>query len=506
MNILLPIRRNAQAFPDRTALVADGTQISYGQLLQLTALAAARLREAGVARGDSVALSIARPGAYLITALAVARLGAVVTPFDVTWPAPLSDLVLTRHQVRTLVRDVGEEWRHPSLAPEKYLAVKDLLAPARADVALKVPEVAMDVGSEPWALMLSSGTTGTRKSIPQSHDRAVLMACLPNTTFPPADLARVLVFASAHLSMSMSVMMQQLMAARTVLLESVRTPEQFFAVVARDRPTHVALSTGNAMRVAAYAARSVPDSRGKCESLRGITISGSAASAALQAQIKEHICPNLEIGYGSTEAGSVSLANSQTLAQRPGSAGLLRPWVEMEAVDEQGRPLPAGQTGALRVRGPLVVAGYLDDPDSNAKAFRDGWYYPGDTGHVDQAGYVTLTGRSDELLNLGGNKIDPILIEAVLDAQPGVRESVVVAVSSEGPRPVLIALVVTDGAFDEQALRHACVEKLGAKYAPTRIRKTESIPRNAGGKVMRQEVAERIAKLGPLSAGSHGEA
>jgi acyl-coenzyme A synthetase/AMP-(fatty) acid ligase len=500
MNIILPIRRNAQAFPDRTAIVADGKDVTYGQLLRLTALAAARLVEAGVRKGDSLALSISRPGPYVIVALAAARIGAVVTPFDIGWPAALSEIILARHKISTMVRDFNEEWRHPSLAEDRYLAVKDLLAPSPAGASLQIPEVAMEVGSEPWAIMLSSGTTGKRKSIPQTHDRAVMMANLPNTGFTAADTERVFLFATPHLSMVMSIILKQLIGGRTIIVDSARTSENFFAVVQRDRPTHVAMSTGNATGLAAYAARAVKDSREKCKGLRGISIAGSAASPVLCAQIREYICPNLEIGYGSTEAGAIVLATPQTLAERPQSAGRLQPWVEMEAVDDEGRPLPAGEVGVLRVRSPLVVSGYLNDPESSAKAFRDGWYYPGDTGHVDKAGYLTLAGRSDEVINIGGNKIDPFVIEAVLDAQPGVEESVVVAVPGPQGRDVLIALVVTSGEFDEQVLRTACSESLGPRYVPRRIRKTESIPRNAGGKVMRKEIAQRVAKLGPGSA------
>jgi acyl-coenzyme A synthetase/AMP-(fatty) acid ligase len=311
--------------------------------------------------------------------------------------------------------------------------------------------------------------------------------------------------ATPHISMVRPIIMTQLVGGRAIVLYSVRTPENFFVIVERDRPTHVAMSTGNATGLAAYAARAVKDSREKCKGLRGISIAGSSASPALCAQIREYICPNLEIGYGSTEAGSVALATPQTLAERPQSAGRLQPWVEMQAVDDEGRPLPAGQVGVLRVRSPLVVSGYLDDPQSSAKAFRDGWYYPGDTGHVDKAGYLTLAGRSDEVINIGGNKIDPVAIEAVLDAQPGVEESVVVAVTGPQGRDVLIALVVTSGDFDEQALRKACIESLGPRNVPRRIRRTEIIPRNAGGKVMRKEIAQRVAKLGPGSAPSGDE-
>jgi acyl-coenzyme A synthetase/AMP-(fatty) acid ligase len=255
----------------------------------------------------------------------------------------------------------------------------------------------------------------------------------------------------------------------------------------------------------AYAAASKPDSLAACKSVRLVKIAGSAASPALRAQIAQYICPNIQVIYGSSEGAHIAEANAQTFAAQPAAAGRLYPWVEMEAVDAHGQALPAGQAGMLRLRTPVLVSGYVDDPQATARAFRDGWYYPGDTGQVDAAGYLTLTGRVDELINVGGNKIDPGIIEAVLDAQPGVQESVVVAVPGEQGVPVLIGMVVTSGPFDEEALKKACLDKLGAKYVPRRIRRAEGLPRNAGGKIMRREITERVAQLAPKRTATGGQ-
>jgi acyl-coenzyme A synthetase/AMP-(fatty) acid ligase len=499
MNILDPIRRNSQAFPGRIALVTDGKEVTYGQLARLTGLAGARLAEAGVASGESVALSVSHPASYLLTALAVARLGAVVTPLNLSSPAEQTSAIIEHHQIRTVVRDFREEWRHPSVPEGRYLSAKSLLGPAAAGTGanMKLPELAMDVGGQPWLIALSSGTTGKRKSIVQTHERAVLYACLANEQSDPADMERVLVFASPHLSISINAILQQLVAGRTVVLSTGSKPEHFFASIARDRPTRVVATTGTAVRLVAYAAQSLPDSRSQCESVRSMTIGGSAASPSLCEQIERFICPRLEIYYGSSEAGRIATATRETLTAQPSSAGRLCPWVEMEAVDESGQALPPGTSGVLRVRSPLMAEGYLHDPEATARAYRDGWYYPGDTGSVDKTGYLTLNGRVDEVLNLGGNKMDPFIIEAVLDAQPHIEESVVLAVQDARGFPLLIALVVASAPFDEQALRKACLERLGPNYVPRRIRRTDSIPRNSGGKVMRKELAERVSRLAP---------
>jgi acyl-CoA synthetase (AMP-forming)/AMP-acid ligase II len=502
MNVFSPIRRNAHAAPDRTALIVDGKHLTYRQLVQITGAISARLAQAGVRRADVVALSLRLPGAYLLTALGVARLGGVVTPFDVSWPAEKSSAILGRHKVRALISDSREQWRHPSLPTDGYLSAKEVMEPLPAGSTIEIPSVANDVGAEPWIIALSSGTTGTPKSIPQTHDRAILTACLPTTVSPAADLSRVLVFAGASLSMAMNAILYQLIGGRTAVLTSALTPENFFTVVERDQPTHVKTSAGNAGGLVIHAAQSLADSREKCRSVRGMNIAGSAASPILRAQLEKYICPNLEINYGGSEVGRVAQATAETLAARPASAGRLRPWVEMQVVDSEDRPVPAGQFGILRVRSPLLVSGYIGDPQATARAFRDGWFYSGDTGQVDSAGYLNLAGRVDDLLNLGGTKIDPFTIEAVLDAQPGVQESAVLSVQSKQDVAVLVAVVVPNGSFDEAALRQVCGERLGVHCVPARIVTAKSIARNPAGKIMRKEMAARLQSGPRPSAGS----
>jgi long-chain acyl-CoA synthetase len=342
-------------------------------------------------------------------------------------------------------------------------------------------------------IALSSGTTGTPKSIPQTHDRAILTACLPTTVLPTADLSRVLVFAGANLSVAMGGILHQLIGGRTAVLCSDLAAQNFYETVARDRPTHVKTTTGNANQLVAHAAKSLPDSREKCQSLQGINVGGSPVSPSLRAGIEKYICANLEINYGGSEVNRIAQATAETFAAQPQSAGRVRPWVDIQTVDEDGTQLPAGERGVLRVRSPLLVTGYVADPQTTARAFQDGWFYPGDTGVVDEAGYLTLSGRVDDLLNLGGNKVDPFTIESILDAQPGVEESAALAVQAKDGSMVLVAVVVAAGPIDVAALRGACAQRLRPSSVPSRIVTAKRLIRNPGGKIMRKEMAKVLA-------------
>ena len=223
--------------------------------------------------------------------------------------------------------------------------------------------------------------------------------------------------------------MRQLYRGETVVLTQASRPEAFFASVQRDQPTRVVTTTGNASSLVAYAAKNLPESPKICDSIKSIMVAGSFVSPALREGIVNRICPRLEVDYGSTETGSLAMSTPETYVLRPKSVGRLNAWVHAEAVDENDQPLPLGQSGVLRFKSPLLTKGYLDDEQATARAFRNGWFYPGDTGSVGVAGYLFLRGRVDHTINLGGNKIDLRLIEQFLDDQPEIIESAVVPVN-----------------------------------------------------------------------------
>ena len=115
----------------------------------------------------------------------------------------------------------------------------------------------------------------------------------------------------------------------------------------------------------------------------------------------------------------------------------------------------------------------------------------------DDAGYLTLAGRADDRLNLGGAKVDPVVIEQVLESHPDVLESAVVGVpAGEIGRLVLVAVVVTRGEVDAAVLQRMCKEKLGTSMVPSVVVPAQALPRNASGKVMRDQVTQAV-KLQP---------
>lgn len=490
MNITDAIWRNCHAFPAREALVFEGRPITYRAFCNTVELVSARLTLAGVRRGDCVAISLHNPSGFLAVLLALARIGAAGTALRRNAPDALKQALLERHAARALVQDADDHWRCQVLPDLDYLTSLALFQPAPAGGLPSAP-VDNQADDATWFLALSSGTTGVPKSIPQTHARANLTYTLAQRSAMVAQ-QRVLVFADIAISLGLGNVMRTLIAGGTVVLTGNSQPQNFFKVVERDRPVRVVTSTGLAGKLVTHAANALPLSRELCASVQTLQVAGSAVPPAMLAGIGQYICPQLEINYGSTEAGGLALSDNDTRTQRPESAGRIYPWVQAQAVDTNDQPLPIGQAGLLRFKTPSLVSGYWQDAQATARMFRDGWYYPGDMGGVDEAGYITLSGRVDQVLNLGGNKLDPVVIEQVLNTHPGVMESAVVAVpKGETGALALVAVVVAQAEVNGQALQQLCLERLGSKYVPTFVVQASSLPKNEGGKIMRGELTSR---------------
>lgn len=195
-------------------------------------------------------------------------------------------------------------------------------------------------------------------------------------------------------------------------------------------------------------------------------------------------------GYGSTEAGSG--AQRVYTSADPYDAGQIARGTTLEIVDDQHRPVPAGVTGRIRYRSFGMATGYLGDPEATASAFHEGWFYPGDLGHLREDGGLTLAGRESERLNAGGVKVDPSRIDHVALGHPGVREASSFAFPDESGLDRIGLAIVADEDVDTAAL----VQLLAREFtvaAPSLVVRVGEIPRTATGKPRRGELAALIA-------------
>jgi acyl-CoA synthetase (AMP-forming)/AMP-acid ligase II len=231
------------------------------------------------------------------------------------------------------------------------------------------------------------------------------------------------------------------------------------------------------------------DDVGTLHRLRFVVSGGAPLPSQVQGGLQAALgVPVLE-HYGATEAAQISANRPLPGLAKAGTCGVPEPDT-LIVVGADGRELPPGQEGEIWIRGPSLIAGYLDAPELNRTAFVDGWFRTDDLGRLDEEGYLVLVGRKKELINRGGEKLSPAEVDAALMRHSDIIEAAAYSV----PHPRLGEDVAADvvlragSTVSELQLRNFLRSHLALYKIPRRIRFVGRLPKGATGKVQRQRL------------------
>ncbi|QDY99808.1 malonyl-CoA synthase [Nitratireductor mangrovi] len=477
----------------------DGTGLSYRAFLAMTARYAHALRENGVAVGDRVALQVKKsPEALAVYAACVAA-GAVFLPLNSAYTPAEIDYFVSDAEARILICDGAAE---AALAPVASGAGATLLtlnadgsgsfAAAAAGMAERF-DVAERKAGDLAAFLYTSGTTGRSKGamLTQKNLLSNALALVDYWRFSADDvlLHALPIFHTHGLFVATNVM---LLAGGAMIF--LPAPDIDDLIASLPRATAM-------MGVPTFYTRLLADPRLTRESAAHMRlfISGSAPLLAeTHVEFEKRTGQRILERYGMTET-NMNTSNPYDGERRAGTVGFPLPGVELRICEpESGAEVAAGEIGVIEVRGPNVFAGYWKMPEKTKEEFRDdGFFITGDLGTIDSDGYVTIVGRSKDLIISGGYNIYPKEVELVLDEQPGVAESAVIGV----PHPDLgegVVGVVTAKAgaeLDVEALLAGLRDRLARFKQPRRIVVVDELPRNTMGKVQKNLLRERFALI-----------
>jgi long-chain acyl-CoA synthetase len=469
-------RRHASTRPESLAVVTPETRLTYLEFYRALLAVTHRLAESGIEEGQTVAVCIHNQALHCVLLAALNRLGAA------TISVALSTDMPDRLRVdRLLVEQPGT-----GVAPPGALSV--------GPDWLKIPNGPQATFDKPGfrdgdaiiRIIATSGTTGSAKAVGlstrQSEPR-FLKFCIGALaeghsgktlsqfglrTAGGFRIAFETFWAGGTLFLGFAEPSVARLVARSAIGRTYASPAQYAAIL------DVKSSSG------------LDFSR-----LKLATIAGSVTPRPLISAIRTNLCQNLIDLYGSTEVGLMAFGPLRA-QDPPGHCGVISPWMQAQVVDEVGKILPAGQEGELRFRCEEMAHSYLNDPAASAESFRDGWFYPGDTGIIGSERSLKITGRISERINAGGVKANPELIENVVLGFAGIVECAAFGVSDNVGVQQIWAAVVARGEVDLEKLRNYCKAKLGNR-APHRFLKLAKLPRNSNGKISRPDL-ERLAQ------------
>jgi acyl-coenzyme A synthetase/AMP-(fatty) acid ligase len=337
----------------------------------------------------------------------------------------------------------------------------------------------------PCFVDIGSGSTGEPKLIPYTHNQFLEIARRTARQYEMTADDRLATMVSLYFVSTKRRYLSVLMSGASVVLFDRRTSNPVKLV--NDYGLSILVATVFHME---SLTRTLPeDASGKMDRLRLLVVTSSVISMPLRAQIARKLTSNLLINYGTNECTTMTVSQAPEVFETSGTVGYPMPGVSVEVVDDTDHKLPVGRTGLIRLRAPGMVDGYLRNPEATGRAFRDGWFYPGDLGHFTQDGQLIYDGRSDHMMIMTGVNIYPAEIERVVSNYPGVRDTAVVPFKHRAHQDIPVCAVAgsSQQKIDLKALQDYARERLGTKTPPIFVIIPE-IPRNERGKLQREEL------------------
>ncbi len=489
-------------FPDDPGQIllttATGAQYSYADALDDSGRMARCLSDLGLKAGDRVTVQVEKTPEAVWLYLACLRGGFVFHPLNMDYQ--LDELVyfVSNAKPSVIVCDPGKRQLFEELVNQSGTAVMTLDANGRGSLIDAIAETPPAfrtrdrAASDTAVLLYSSGTTGVPKGAKLSHGNLVantrtLIECWG---FSRQDvLLHALPVYHAH-GLFVAVGCALMSGAAMRYLPRFDTDE-----IIRALPDCTVM-----MGVPTFYTRLLGDKRFNgelCANMR-LFISGSAPLLTNTfEEFERRTGHRILERYGMTET-SMNTANPLDGERRPGSVGLALPGVELRVVDENDAELPHGEVGHLQVKGPNVFSGYWRMRAESAREFTsDGFFRTGDLANIAADGYVTIVGRSKDMVISGGLNVYPKEIENLLNELPGIGESAVIGVPHPDFGEAVVAVVTATASADinEALLIDALRPRLAAYKLPKRLLAVESLPRNSMGKVQKNLLRETYANI-----------
>lgn len=469
----------ASRHPSRTALVDDDGPLSFRDVDRRTDRIASELRARGLRDGDAAGL-LARNGRGLVEgAVALAKVGADVLYLNTGSAAGPLRQVLDREGATAVVHDEEFAELLTPARPGRLAITTEELAGLALTSTLGAPPTPRHTSRQ---VILTSGTTGAPRGAARGgasvQDAVAALSSIPLRARETTVLAApgFHAWGLGHLSLAM-------LLGSTVVLQRRFDPEQVLRAVEQHRATVLVVVPVMLERLVETARTGAYD----VSSLRVIASSGSALPGDLVRRVQDVFGPVLHNLYGSTEVAYAAVASPADLADDPRTAGRPPRGVVLRVVDDAGRDVPTGTAGRIFVGSGLAFTGYTDGTDKDRLG---GLVSTGDLGVLDDVGRLTVLGRDDDMVVIGGENVHPGQVEDVLAEDPSVADVAVVDEPDEvyGVRLVAHVVAAPGATVDEEHLKERVRSSLARFAVPREVRLLTELPRNATGKVLRREL------------------
>ncbi len=499
-------------------IVYEDERWTMPQVLDLAGkIGHALVHEWGVAKGDRVSLAMRNYPEWIAAFVAIVSVGAVAVPLNAWWQRDELQFAIDDSGSSVVLADDERLARLSPAATGEVVMVAVRSTQELPDGVHRLEDALIDGATMPSveiapddiiSIMYTSGTTGRPKGAVSTH-RAVLSALLAfaaraqvgalmepedapvDPTAAPVFMLCVPLF---HVTGLVPVMLGSFVSGAKLVMTHRWDPERALELIEAEGVTNfvgVPTMSWDLLESPSFSTRDT-------SSLKSVGGGGAPMPPELVQRIEDNF-PNGRpgLGYGMTETNAYGPQNAGTMfVENPTSTGKPVPIMDVRITDPEGAVLPTGETGEIWFRGPMLISGYWNRPDATAETLQDGWLRSGDLGHLDAAGFVYVSDRVKDMVLRGGENIYCIEVESAIYEHPTVYEAAVYGVPHDrlGEELACHVMVKPGETLDAPELQRFLAERIASFKVPSVVTiVSESLPRNASGKILKRELRDMVA-------------
>ncbi len=468
-----------------------GERLSYAILFQKASAIGASIAAADVSarrRRPRIGIVMAN-GSQLAVALLGVTFAAEAAPFNPASTPSEFDMYFGRADIDAVLVSAAEDGPAVSIAERRglpLLRISETYDIIGAEPATKVP---VKADRDDIALVLmTSGSTGLPKLVPLSHGNVCTSA---RDVCRSIGLGRddrcLAMWEQYHIGGLVDLLLAPLFSGGSIICSRGFDAALFFKILQESSPTWCQVVPTTLNELIGYAERYSIEC--KPNSLRLVRSVAAALPPLLMQRAETAFGVPIIQTFGMTEAGPLIASTALPPAVRKPSSVGRSCGADIRIFGPDGEESPRDEVGEVAVRGPNVFKGYEQDTEANRNAFRNGWFHTGDIGYIDGDGDLFLTGRVKQLINRGGEKVNPQEVDDALLTHPAVAEAAAFSVKHKTLGEDVAAAVVLRQTLSQDQLREFLAERLSSFKIPGRIMVLDRLPRNPVGKIDRLALA-----------------
>lgn len=514
LNLGSLLSNSTRQFSSETALIYESDRYSYEQLDSCVRKFAADLKEAGIERGDKVAIMLPNVPEFTIAYFGILYAGAVVVSLNILLSADELSYQLGNSEAKAFIvhADFSEnglngfkrcdtcsilyfvEGNDAGEVPSNARSVADVLKRTdHADLCQTMPD-------DTAVILYTSGTTGKPKGAELTHSNLYFNAQYSSermfSLWP--DEINVMqpgfvglgALPMYHIFGQVVIQSALLMGGGSFVCMKRFSAEAAVAAIEKEKVTFL---PGVPTMFFAILHDTTSDSV-NLSSLKYCVSGGAPMPVDVKESFKEKFGVTIQEGYGLTETSPLATVQWPNETDKCGTAGQPISGIEVKIFDKKDQEMPQGERGEIVIRGHNVMKGYYRNPEATAEALRNGWFHSGDIGYIDEDGDVFIVDREKDMILRGGYNVYPREVEEVLYKHPAIMEAAVIGIPDEryGEEVKAVVSLKPDQVASPEEIKAYCKKHLAAYKYPRHIEIIDSLPKGPTGKLLKRVLRDAI--------------